>query len=1449
MADLTLRIRGDVDAKDLVGLSGTAEELAQQLRELEAAADDLSGKKIGINIDTTVKGSGEIKKVVDLTDDLDKETLKLETSLKKATAAEKGSVSSSRALVATLNQQRNAVKTGSYEWNFLAQRLEAANAKYREAQGIQRGSAADISAQIGRLKQLQSQTNQTASATSNWNQAISGLNSQLRRQQGIQQGSLTDLQAYRAELIKSRDATNKFTDPKGFAELAKSIAGVDSKLSALESPFKKLARFVDTIGRIRVAIDAVSDAFTTVNATINTFVSRAKQVESFNLALQNIGYSAQESNKAFQQATQTALDLGAPLAGVEKSYRRMIPSLKAIGVSSADSDKFIEQLSARTQVLGLNTEQSGRLIEAFAQVLSKGKLSAEELNQQISELDGAFRTQLATALNVSTQELTEMVAAGSVGSTEFVKAFLRMDNGVDILRQRLESGNGTIQQFQNQIATLNTKNVEAVADAFDPLFRSILRTQLAFTKLFSVIAGSSGFKALGQLSGDVVQSFGTLTLIVVELLGALVKVLEPIAALANELVRAEVFGVRLGHILGVLLAIFVQNAVAGLFAKGVAAIGAAANNSAGPVGKLATKLGGLNGIFGTIKTQGLVKGLLNIGRQSLSITGGQLLSYFGRLGGVLLKVGGVALKIGAAILTLKGLLIGIGVALAAGLIKQFFDYKKGVEAAKPAVDAATEANKKLRQEVLGLPEEKVKGFFEKLLEGARNSSPALRDVENITKGITGFFKQRAFEDQFNGFADGVQKADAEISKMEASLNKLGGGLAKNSDLTRVNVDTLQTQRQGMGLVIEAMEAGIKAREAFIQKLKEEFPEQVGTIAALEGEAQASRAVKAQKEEIIKNIDKEIERRILNGEAIGTEAQRLAVLSKAVTDATKSQTLLTAQAEASSYTKLVNGILSAEQAEAQRLSAKAIGSANLLVAQKGELALLEKIKNSETGLRDDQKARYEELQVAAAKTESETAQAFKAVEDSIVNSFEQGINEANELVAIAVAAASRITSAFSSISGAASSGIQAGLQVVSTLSSAIQGDIQRETDQRIASVNASEKERLRLLEASGVRGEALERQRGEISKRAARDRANIENESSDAQRQVLLKELETKSRMADVEYEIENIRLEVAARVRIAEAQAMQARLKGEAAIAKARGEDQAAEELTRAAALQDTVIRGAQIEFELQKGIAGFRRDQQNAAIAATAAQNNIDGFQVRGLDTAINKVNSFAAGARNATRELAGASKKAIDVGANLSSKNIENGQKKAEEVGEAIKKAAENGASFGESMAIVAQSFQNSVSSAGQLLVVLRSIGRVTGMETRATGGPVAAGSQYLVNDGGGREAFLNSFGRMSMLPPGKNIKWTAPSSGTVIPAHLVDDFRTRLMAREQINNSSSYQQPQTPVSRNIIKSTSNKTLTSSSSSQRIVNHVTIQSQSPLADASRLMANVSKIKSRRRV
>lgn len=65
------------------------------------------------------------------------------------------------------------------------------------------------------------------------------------------------------------------------------------------------------------------------------------------------------------------------------------------------------------------------------------------------------------------------------------------------------------------------------------------------------------------------------------------------------------------------------------------------------------------------------------------------------------------------------------------------------------------------------------------------------------------------------------------------------------------------------------------------------------------------------------------------------------------------------------------------------------------------------------------------------------------------------------------------------------------------------------------------------------------------------------------------------------------------------------------------------------------------------------------------------------------------------------------------------------------------------------------------------------VTVVKAAATGGPVSAGQVYQVNEIG-REGFLSSTGRFSMINRPPYGLWKAPSDGTVIPASLVSQFK---------------------------------------------------------------------------
>lgn len=1410
MADLTLRIKGDVDVNSLVGLTDTAEGLAKALKDVEAAADDVNGKDVKINIETTTRGSGVIKEAFEDTDKLDKGTQKLAKSIRKLTTAEQGSVASSRALVATLTQQRNATQTGSLAYATLTKRLQTANDAYNKARGIQQGSITQLRQQVSTLKEVQANNVLSASATKTYSDAINTLNSRIRTQQGIQKGSKRDLQAIRTETLAALDATNKFTDPKNFARLAAELAGVEGQLSALESPTKKLARLIDTLGRIRVAVDAVSDAFRIVNGTIAVFVTRTKQVESFNLALQNIGLNATEANNAFKQAAATSNALGAPLQGVERSYRRMIPSLKSIGVSAADSDKFIANLAARTQVLGLNTEESGRLVEAFAQVLSKGRLSGEELNQQISELDGAFRSQLAQALGLTTQQLVQFVETGQVGSAKFVQAFLKMENGVGLLQDRLTSGNATVQQLQNLLQTINTKNIESLAASFDPLFRAILRAQLAFAQLVNAIASSSAFSILGSLLADIVEGFTFLTRTLLSAVTGFVQLIEPIISTAKALGDAIPFSEKLGQALGVLLAIVAQNVVFGLLSKAIAAVGVAAATSSGPLAIFGVLLNGLGGAFAAVKTGGLVAGFVQLAKAAQGFIGSNIAQFVARLGRVLGPVFKGALALGKALLTVKGFAIAAGVAVGGTLIKGIFDYQAGQNKAKVATEETTKVLQRYNSEV------------------ANTKGPDLTvtgDPSFIDR-LFNVIKVKAFNDNLAGFTDELQKSDANINKLTQSSAKFGGMLTKNTDLTKVSGKNLIGQRRAIRAENEARKEQIAVIEEQIATYKKEHPEQKTTIRQLESELASSKTLLRVKENLAKNLDKEISKRIENGEAIGTQAERLQVLGAALTRLEKSKEAFSAAVEAKTYADLRKNIISAEQAEAQRQAATGIGASATIKNMQLQVRELQKQRAENGELNDEEKKRLEDLKKGIRENRTVQQQAFLAIKNSIVNAFAAGIKKQQELADVSIQSGQRIKAVFDSIGGTTISGLQAGLQVVTTISQSILAGIDREANARMQAV-----------ENAGVKGVELER-----------TKAIIQQNADEQKRKVLQQELAVKSRAAAVEQQVESIRLDVSSRVAIIEAQITQQRLAAEAAIAKARGQNDLASALSNAARAQDQVIAGIRVERDLQQQILQFRRDQQDAAIAAQAQAAGISGFRMPGFNDQIRKLERFTTQSKNALSNFEGLATKSLEVGRNLDAGAIARGDTEARKVADSVKAAADDAVRLDEG-------FRNA--AAGMKAIANNSLGLIRNLRLissfasrRAMGGPVEAGSTYTVNDGGGREAFMNKFGRMSMLPAGRNIKWTAPTSGTVIPAHLVSDFMKTRSVNETVNNMTTKNEVHRGVSGNLItQASTNSSRTSSNSNQRITNNVTIQSQTPVMDASLLMTQVQKIKNRRRI
>lgn len=1421
MADLVVRIRGDVDDSELKGFSGTNEELAKKIKSVEAAADDLSGKTIAININTTVKGSGQIKDVIEVTETLDTETAKLTKTIGKLTNAEAGSVASSRALVATLTQQLNAVETGSFQWTQLRKSLADATSEYNQARGIQEGSITQLKQQNSLLQQTRDNTKLSGDGYRVYTDAINANSASMRRLQGIQEGSITDLQAIRRETLEALNATNRFTDPTKYEQLKDKLGEVERNLSALTPAAQRFAAVANTISQVRVVADTIAVAFQAISSAINTFVGRRKQIESFQLALENVGLSTAATNRAFNQAAATAAKLGAPLQAVEKSYQRMVPSLRSIGVTASESDQFIENLAARTQTLGLNTEQTGRFVEAFAQVLSKGKLSGEELNQQISELDGAFRSQLADALGITTQELVKFVESGSLGANQFVDAFNRMQNGVDGLANRVATGNQTIQQLQNQINNLSTENIQNLGAAFEPFFREVLKIQVAFAQFVNEISQLDAIKQLGQTFAQITQTLGAFIQAITTVISVVLKVLDPFVQLSGIIANFEVLGVSLVKVLTavgtVLVGLKVAESIGGIFkslGERFKELGITTKNLKKGFSDLIQPL---RNFFQALKPSNFSKSAaaaerLNAKFKELGVetrVSAKASRVFSEglktIKTALTSAKTAALAAKVAVIALKAALsVGLSLAIDAviGLASALFGAATAGNKLKDEADLISASATHLANELSGATTE-----AERLSTGGENIIDAWK-FSSIQGGI---------EDLKRGIAE----TDAVAKKFTTTSN----GITNATSLTN---DELLKGQKALVAQTAARKQAADAIQAEIDGLDESNPKLRGQIQALEKERDAINSGLASKQKQLDLINNEITYRTLQGEKIGDVDTRLRALGQAAAEYEKRADAVKIIQQALAYDQVAKGMISVERAQARILGAE-LGTidAGLKIYQQ-QLTTLEEKLRKQGQLNATEQQQYNTASENTQKLLAQQLQAEAQKKAAIDAAFDSGIQKARELGSIAGDVAAGYTAAFQSLSQAAGSAISAGLNTIGQISSAVQAGIDNRAKQTIAA-----------LERSGVKGEALERAKARIMADADYQR-----------RAAIAYELIAKSKLAQLEYQVNSQRLANTTKIKVLEAEIAQLKLETDAKIARRSGDESLAVEYERAAAAYDEIIQAIKQEVPIQQGILDLQYQGQQAAIATAAASNDIQGFPIPDFSSALSQTKNLVTTAASAAGEYGNAAEEAKKIELAFKSKAFKSGVDAAQEVKTDIKSAR----SQSELLVKDFQKFEDIVKrSKGDIekirseLEKINNMGR-TGVPARAMGGPVSAGNQYIVNDGGGREAFVNTFGRMSMLPAGRNIKWTAPTSGFVIPAHMVDKLNKDVDVQNNIKQTSAVSRIRTQVSGNLIKRSSTNMATSSQSN-RIVNHVTIQSQTPVTDASRLMTQIARIKGRRRL
>ena len=163
-----------------------------------------------------------------------------------------------------------------------------------------------------------------------------------------------------------------------------------------------------------------------------TFAGLARQVGQATTQLNNIEatmrVAAGSSRAAGEQIAfirEESERLGLFFPAVAKQMAQFSAAARGTSITGEELKTIFTGISEASRAMGLTAPETEGAMKALQQMMSKGKVSAEELRQQLGErMPGSIQI-MARSLNVGTQELFEMMENGELLSDEVLPKFGR----------------------------------------------------------------------------------------------------------------------------------------------------------------------------------------------------------------------------------------------------------------------------------------------------------------------------------------------------------------------------------------------------------------------------------------------------------------------------------------------------------------------------------------------------------------------------------------------------------------------------------------------------------------------------------------------------------------------------------------------------------------------------------------------------------------------------------------------------------------------------------------------------------------------------------------------------------------------------------------------------------------------------------------------------------------
>lgn len=240
---------------------------------------------------------------------------------------------------------------------------------------------------------------------------------------------------------------------------------------------------------------------------LGAIAENVAQINKYKIALAGVSKDQADYTKSISDVTQLSKAYLLPLRDATEQYTKLKASVVGAGLSTKETTSVFRGIASAVIATGGRTEDLNSALRATAQVFSKGKVSAEELRQQIGErLPGAF-TIFAQAIGKTPQQLDKALEDGKVTLADFLKfseeLYKRYGETASILADAPENAGARLKVSLDFATVAYGGFFQVVGAGFQNYLRGLvefaLKNEETIKRVITVLA--IGFNEIGKLVG------------------------------------------------------------------------------------------------------------------------------------------------------------------------------------------------------------------------------------------------------------------------------------------------------------------------------------------------------------------------------------------------------------------------------------------------------------------------------------------------------------------------------------------------------------------------------------------------------------------------------------------------------------------------------------------------------------------------------------------------------------------------------------------------------------------------------------------------------------------------------------------------------------------------------------------------------------------------------------